>query len=78
MTAAQAVATVMQEKAEGFEVIIPRKILSKEIQRIKHLPQIVGWRYYPGAHGKKPCGCSYCQRGDYGARKLRERYDAEA
>ncbi len=24
------------------------------------------------AHGKKPCGCPYCQRGNYGARKLRD------
>jgi len=77
MTAAQAVAFVMNQQAEGFEVIIPRKITAKEIRRIKHVPQITGWRYSPSSHGKKPCGCSFCQRGNYGAKKVRAAYEAE-
>jgi hypothetical protein len=78
MTAAEAVALIMKaENKEGFEVIIPRRIDAKEIHRFKSIPQIVGWRYYPRANSKKPfCSCSYCQRGNYGARKLRERYEA--
>lgn len=59
----------------GWEVIVPRRIRADEIHRVRHLPQIVGWRYRPGAHGHKPCGCDYCQRGQYGARRLRERYN---
>lgn len=56
--------------AEGFEVIIPRKIERSEIIRVKSLPQVVGWRYYPGANGRYPCICLCCERGQYGARKL--------
>lgn len=76
MSAADAVALFLSDAAlEGFEVIVPRKILSSEIHRIRKLPQIVGWRYYPGAHGRKPCGCSFCQRGEFGGRKLRATYE---
>ncbi|MFN8443115.1 MAG: hypothetical protein U0175_20240 [Caldilineaceae bacterium] len=78
MTAAEAIATVMQcEYVAGFEVIIPRKIARAEIHHVRAVPQVIGWRYYPEAHGKKPCGCPYCQRGEYGGRKLRERYEQE-
>ena len=76
MTAAEATAFIANaENVEGYEIIIPRRIESKEINRIKMLPQVIGWRYYPGAHGKKPCGCPFCQRGNYGARRLREEYE---
>lgn len=78
MTATEASATILAASpAEGFEVIIPRRIEASEIHRVRKLPQVVGWRYYPGAHGKRPCGCPYCQRGDYGARRLREKSEAE-
>lgn len=76
MSAAESVATMIaQSDREGFEVIIPRRIKAAEIQRIRLLPQVVGWRYFPGAHGKRPCGCPFCQRGLYGARRLREEYE---
>jgi len=79
MTAAEATAAVDDAgPAEGFEVIIPRRIEKKEIHRVRMLPQVVGWRFYPGAHGRRPCGCPYCQRGEYGARRLRERYESES
>jgi hypothetical protein len=78
MTAAEAVALMMSaENVEGFEVIVPRKIRKDEIHRVRRLPQITGWRYYPGSHGKVPCGCPFCQRGLYGARKLRAAYEAD-
>lgn len=79
MTAAEAIGVMMSaEQKEGFEVIIPRKITAKEIHRYKTIPQVVGWRYYPGANGKKPfCGCDYCQRGQYGAKRLREQYEKQ-
>ena len=78
LTAAQAIAAMMQcADPMGYEVIIPRKIARDEIQRYRSVPQIIGWRYYPDAHGKKPCGCPFCQRGQVGGRKLRERYEQE-
>jgi hypothetical protein len=78
MTAAEAVAAFHEaEPAEGFEVVIPRRIEPKEIHRVRMLPQVVGWRYYPGSHNKRPCGCPYCQRGNYGARAVREKYESE-
>lgn len=77
MSAAEAADVVMHAEApEGFEVIVPRKIKANEIHKIRTLPQIVGWRYYPGAHGRKPCGCPYCQQGQYGGKKLREAYES--
>ena len=75
MMAKEAIALIIKaELKEGFEVIIPRKISAKEITRFKSIPQVVGWRYFPGSHGKKPCGCDYCQRGNYGAKALRAEY----
>jgi hypothetical protein len=59
----------------GFEMLVERKIQPGEITKIRHLPQKIGWRYKPRVHGNKPCGCSACQRGLYGARKIREEYD---
>ena len=75
MSAAEAVALVAAQTAqEGFEIVVPRRIAKHEIHRVKTLPQVVGWKYYPDAHGKKPCGCSFCQRGDYGSRRLRDKF----
>lgn len=40
--------------------------------------QLVGWRYFPEAHGKPPfCGCACCQRGLIKNRKIREKYRTE-
>ena len=60
---------------EGYEVIIKRKIEPSEIIGIKSLPQVVGWRYRPGTNGNPPCACICCERGQYGIRKLMERYE---
>lgn len=75
MTAAEAVAEFLSaDNCEGWEVIIPRRIEAKEIHRVKSLPQVIGWRYFPGAKGKLPfCTCKYCTRGNYGAARLRAR-----
>lgn len=79
MSAAEASGLIMKmSEPEGFEVIVPRKIEAAEIHKIRRLPQVVGWRYYPGAHGRKPCGCPVClRRGEYGSKKLREDYEAD-
>jgi hypothetical protein len=76
MTAAEAAAAFMAaESPEGWEVVIPRRVEASEIHRTRRLPQVMGWRYKPGSHGAKPCGCDFCQRGQYGAKRLREKYN---
>ena len=74
MTAAEAAAEFMSAEArEGWEVVVPRPIAADEIHRVRSLRQVFGWRYYPGAHGKAPCPCSYCTRGAYKASSIRRR-----
>src|SRR5687768_16706094 len=78
MTAAQAVAAFMSNNTrEGWEVIIPRRISASEIHRIRSLRQVFGWRYFPGSHGKRPCGCPYCTRGEYKSASIRRRLGDE-
>ena len=73
MTATEAVAEFMAAEArEGWEVIVPRRIADDEIHRVRALRQVYGWRY-PGAHGKRPCPCSFCTRGEYNAASIRRR-----
>lgn len=55
---------------EGYEVIIPRAVEASAVFRVRAVPQVVGWRYKPGAHGHPPCACLCCERGTYGIRKL--------
>jgi hypothetical protein len=74
VTAAEAVAEFLAaEDRPGWEVVIPRRVEPSEIHRTRPLPQVVGWRYKPGAHGAKPCACRFCQRGQYGARRVRQK-----
>jgi hypothetical protein len=72
LTAAEAVATVADHvDPMGLEIIIGRKIIPREISRIYAAPKVTGWRYYPGAKGKKPfCHCRYCNRGEIRAQRL--------
>lgn len=75
-TAAEAVGTARgHQDPMGLQIIIPRAIKAKEIESIYRPPMVVGWRYYPGARGRRPCGCPYCQRGEPCGRRIRERYD---
>lgn len=79
MSAAEAIG-IFEEADDlmGWEVIIPRRIEAAEIHRIRHLPQVTGWRYSPGSNGKKPyCTCSYCIRGKFGSQKLRKRFEQQ-
>jgi hypothetical protein len=76
LTAAKAAQVLMKEEILGYEVVIPRSIKACEIISIRHLPQVLGWRHFPNAHGKPPfCGCSYCQRGNINSRRIRQRYE---
>jgi hypothetical protein len=55
----------------GFEVVVPRKIMPKEIARVYLAPRVTGWRYYPEAKGRKPfCRCKFCNRGEIRAQRL--------
>ena len=86
MTAAAAAGLIMAagrdgtgRGAEGYQVVIPRRIAPSEITRVKALPQVVGWRYFPGSKGRPPCACLCCDRGQYGIRRLLNAVeDAEA
>jgi hypothetical protein len=74
--AAAVAAKVIREAADplGWQCVVPRRIEAHEIHRCRRLPQGIGWRYFPGSHGKRPmCACDYCIRGEYGANKLRAR-----
>ena len=75
MTAAEAVAEFMgAANHAGCEVIVPRHVAAREIHRVRSLPQVVGWRFFPAAKGRPPfCTCKYCTRGNYGAARLRAR-----
>ena len=61
----------------GFEFLVERKIEPKEIQKVKHLPQIVGWRYYPDSHNRETlCTCPMCiTPGEINSRKKRKKIE---
>lgn len=62
----------------GYEIIIPRSISSREIHSIRPVSAITGWRYFPRAKGRKPCGCPVClRRGEYNARSIRKKFYKE-
>ena len=71
------------ERAEsqlGYEIIVTRAIKAKEIKKVRHLPQVVGWRYAPDARSRPICTCPIClPRGQIKSRRLRARFgDASA
>ncbi|HEY0604400.1 MAG TPA: hypothetical protein VGD58_15875 [Herpetosiphonaceae bacterium] len=74
ISAAEALALLLHGHAElGYEVVIPRSIDPREIRAIRLVNQGVGWRYYPSAHGDRPCPCSRCQpRGEIKSRRIRQ------
>jgi len=72
MAASEVAAAFLQHTDPmGLEVIVPRRIMAREITRNYLAPRIAGWRYYPGAKGKKPfCHCKFCNRGEIRAKRL--------
>ncbi|MFI6824501.1 HEAT repeat domain-containing protein [Micromonospora sp. NPDC050187] len=76
VTAAQAVAAVRErDDPRGWEVFVPRAVTTAEVHRIRDVPQGVGWRYLPGAHGRRPCPCPAClPRGARNVARLRRRF----
>jgi hypothetical protein len=77
VTAAQAVASVRAlDDPRGWEVFVSSAITAAEVRRIRDVPQGVGWRYLPGAHGRRPCPCPVClPRGGFNSARLRRRLD---
>lgn len=74
-TAADAVRRVRElADARGWEVFVPRAIAKREVHRVRTVPQVAGWRYFPDSHGRRPCTCPVClRRGEYGGQRLRDR-----
>jgi hypothetical protein len=63
----------------GYEVFVPRAITAHEVRHVRHIPQGIGWRYLPGAHGRAPCACPVCLApGTPGAAKIRRRLSQDA
>jgi hypothetical protein len=79
VTATQAARIIMDaDDPRGYEVVVPRKIEAREVKRVRNVPQVVGWRHSPTAHGTPPCPCPLCfQPGLPGAGRLRRRFAAE-
>lgn len=74
VTAAEAVAAVRElDDPRGYEVFVPRAITAAEVRRVRDVPQAVGWRYLPGAHGRRPCPCC-APRGGYKVARLRRSF----
>jgi hypothetical protein len=74
ITASQAAHYLMHEQNPlGYQLVVSHSVAAKAIQRLRHLPQITGWRYFPAAHQGKPCDCDYCASGEMKGRRLRER-----
>lgn len=63
--------------ALGWEVIIPRSIRPGEIIRVRRPSQVLGWRYFPKSHERRPtCACRIClPKGSIKSRRLRDRLD---
>ncbi|GAA2500350.1 HEAT repeat domain-containing protein [Winogradskya humida] len=74
VTAAQAVA-IIRDLADprGYEIFVPRAIKAGEVRHVRQVPQGLGWRYQPNAHGTRPCSCCI-QRGTPAAGRDRRRY----
>lgn len=72
MSAAGAARLIMDAAdPRGYEVLVPRRIGPDEIQSVRSVNRVVGWRYYPEAKGRKPCRCRACTRGEIRAARLR-------
>ncbi|MGW2018356.1 HEAT repeat domain-containing protein [Streptomyces sp. NPDC001927] len=75
VTAAGAVRAVRGlDDPRGWEVFLPRGVGRGEVRSVRAVRGVNGWRYFPDAHGRTPCTCQgRLARGEYGARRLRER-----
>lgn len=75
VTASQAVGIFMDDTTPlGFEVVVPHAVPAGDIRRIRQIPQLLGWRYFPSAHAHRPCPCPACLRpGEIKSQRIRRR-----
>src|SRR5215212_6841725 len=58
----------------GWQIIVPRAIASGEVLAVRRVSQRLGWRYFPGAHGRRPCPYPCClEKGEIKSRRIRAR-----
>jgi hypothetical protein len=58
----------------GYEIVVPAALPSSSVVRVRAVPQGVGWRHLPDAHGRPPCACPGClQPGRPGVARLKRR-----
>jgi hypothetical protein len=73
----RAIADIMRsEDPRGWELILPRSVAADEIVNVRPVARVVGWRYFPDAHARKPCACRYCLKGEYNSRSILQRLEA--
>jgi hypothetical protein len=74
LPAARAVGEIRKESdPRGLQIVVERNVKANEISRITPLRGVLGWRHMPDAHGKKPCACAICQRGEPNSRRIMKR-----
>jgi hypothetical protein len=50
ITAAEAVGRYMKiDDPRGFEILLPRRVKPQDIMRVREVPQLMGWRFFPGS-----------------------------
>jgi hypothetical protein len=63
-----------QSDTQGWEILVPRSIASRDLHKIQALSQVLGWRYSPKSHNRPWCNCPSCvSRGEFNSSKKRER-----
>jgi hypothetical protein len=78
LPATEAAAVIRQVPSPlGYEIIVQRRVEAAQITRVRSVPQVTGWRYYPDAKGRQPCVCPVCVGGGYGDRRLRDRFETQ-
>jgi hypothetical protein len=59
----------------GYEIVVPVALPRTAVVRVRPVPQGIGWRYLPGAHGRRPCACPVCLApGTPGSARVRRRF----
>jgi hypothetical protein len=72
-TVGEAIGEMMRlSDPRGWELVLPRPVRPRELHAVRAVRQVVGWRFSPGAKGRRPCGCAWCQRGERSGRRLRD------
>jgi hypothetical protein len=48
LSAAEAIGLYMKSPDQrGLEVLVPRRVTAREILRVRNIPQLMGWRFFP-------------------------------